>query len=422
MVVSERVQRAAARWIFPGLIAAMVAGNVGWMIGRLPLGQVLSWINDAAAVALVFGRFGGRRWPVALVAATVAAKALTVAGVFPARADLAFDIGLGLLFSAAGAIIVSERPGLVYRQVLIIALVSTPLMVVQMTGVAPWGEALNTEHTEDAAAPQPTLFVSEDNLHYRTAQARPSGFTHSNNFLSLIAVFAIALHFSRLKTPRLTTRDLLVCTFAILTMAKVTLLVLGVVLAWKLLTGLRVERQRICRVIILCAALAGIYALLFPGLFTANTNADKLSYSFFIRANDFAEMLPEGNALKGWLQDLLAGTPRAESAEAGLSGYAQIVRVLPYLLVGFILVSPVLYKGVRNVKRRYPEVVDTTVLTAFVVLLFPTAVPMFRAQIFWFVAGFALLPVFTLWEPMRFPGRLGSLRPARRPLRRRSAL
>ena len=405
---THAVQRAAVYWIFPGLVFAMVAGNEGWRIGPLLLGQTVSWVNDAAALALVLGRFRSRRWVRVLITATLAAKAATIAGLVPALSDLAFDVGLCLLFCAAGAIVMSERPGIAYRQLLLIAILSIPVMVVQMTGTVPATEALNTEHTEDPPGTQPTLFVPEADLHYRTAQARPSGLMHSNNFLSLIAVFAVALHFSRLRTGWLTWRDVAVTAFALLTMAKVSLLIFSAVVLWKLVTGARLERSRMVRVGTFALAFLGAYKLFFPGLFVANTNSYKLTYSFFVRANDFVAMLPEGTT-KAWLLEQLSDTPRASAAAVGLSGYAQIFSALPYLVLGAIVFVPAFFKGFRNLKRRYPDIVDTTVLTLFVIILYPTAVPMFRAQIFWFIAGFALLPFFIVWEPRRFTGPVGHL-------------
>lgn len=381
----------------------MVLGNQGWTIGPLTIGQVVSWINDASAVVLVLGRFHGRRWPLGLIGAALICKLATVVPAIAPEADLGFDVALGALFCAAGAVIVSRRPGLAYRQLAGMALISIPLMLLQMSGLAAWSEALNTENVAAAGEPSPAILVSEAELRYRTSQARPASFTHSNNFLSLLAGFALVLHFSCIRTARLTRRDLIICTFAVLTMAKIVLLLFIVVLAWKLITGLPMERRRMVRVALFAGLLLAGYAVIFPGLLANNISVYKISYSFFIRANDLADLLPANNPVRVMLQNQLAGTPRADWENAvTLSGYAQIVSILPYAVVGVLLMAPVFYKGFRRVRRRYPELIDMTVLTLFLVILYPTAVPFFRAQIYWFVAGFALLPLFTVWEPRRF--------------------
>jgi hypothetical protein len=412
VITRDRLERLATLWIFPGLVAAMVCGNQGWKMGPVLLGQSISWINDAAALTIVLLRFRNRRWPLVLLAFILLSKAVSIVPAFHDRGDLAFDAGLCLLFCAAGAVIVSRRPGIVYRQAVAVALLSLPLMLLQITGVAPWSEALNTENIATAGRPVPTLFVHEDDLRYRTSQARPSGFTHSNNFISLLAGFVLALHFSRIKTPFLTRRDLVVCTFAVLTMAKIVMLTYSVIVAWKLITGVRMERLRMVNVLGWTAFVLGAYAVLFPGLFTSNISVYKVSYSFFIRANDFADLLPGDSPVKLWLARQLAGTPRANwEGAVSLSGYAQIIAVLPYVLIAGALIAPIFYKGVRRVRRRYPELVDLTVLTLFVVVLYPTAVPFFRAQIFWFMGGFALLPLFTVFEPTKFLGAVSSMLP-----------
>jgi len=209
-----------------------------------------------------------------------------------------------------------------------------------------------------------------------------------------------------------------ICTFALLTMAKVVLLIYSVILAWKLVTGVRMERHRVLRVAMFTAVLLAAYAVLFPGLLANNISIYKLSYSFFIRANDVADLLPVASPVRGWLQERLAGTPRADwQGAVTLSGYAQIITLVPYLIVGAFLMAPIFIRGLRNVRRRYPEIVDLSVLALFLVVLYPTAVPLFRAQIFAFIAGFALLPFFTVWEGRLFPGSIALLPGSARALR-----
>src|SRR4051812_37313741 len=120
-ITRDRLERFATLWIFPGLIAAMVCGNEGWTMGPLTVGQTIAWVNDAAALTIVRLRFPERRWPLALLALIIVSKAATAVPQLSERADLAFDAGLCLLFCAAGAVIVSRRVGLVYRQAIGVA-------------------------------------------------------------------------------------------------------------------------------------------------------------------------------------------------------------------------------------------------------------------------------------------------------------
>jgi len=400
----QSVKSISVRLIFPALVIAMVVGNQLWKFGPFYIGQMISWGVDCAAAVIVVSRFRNKVWPLVLLACIILTRASGSGYEGNQPVDTAYLVFLNVLFCAAGAVVASRRINLVYRQVFWICLLCTPLMLLQMLGVGEWTQFLATEGGPGVQPQFPTLFVGNDDLTFSVIQGRPSGFLHSNNFLSIILLFALALHYSNTKTRKLNWRDLVLCTMVVLAMAKSVFLIFSAMVVWMLMFGDGRQRLRISKVVLLIFALFGLYALLFPGLFASNMSLYHLTFGFFVRANDFLAHLDDDSFLKESLVPYFEGTPTAdwETAAAGLSGYTHALTILPYLIIGFVFLIPLFLMGFRKLRLRFPELRNTAPLTLFVVILYPAAVPFFSAQIYWFIAGFALLPLFVLLQPRYF--------------------
>jgi hypothetical protein len=388
----------AEYWVLPGLITAMVVGNQGWQVGPFLAGQMISWTVNLAAFIVLVRCFPRRAWPWLLLAGIVLAKAISGAGVAGGRSDTLYKVLLNAQFCAAGAVVAYRFVGLALVQLRWICLASVIMMVFQVTGTGEWTQFLATENEGRPITAQPTLFVPHERLAYQTIQARPSGLLHSNNFLSLVVLFALALQWSSKLNPRLNRWDLVLCAMVVLSMAKIVFLVTAIFLAWMLIMGTPPQRIRMRKAIVLLIVLFSAYRVLMPGQFESQINTYHITYSFYIRINDVLDRLDPRNPLVTVLSPWFVHTPRLDrdAGEIGFSGYAQALKLVPFIAIGLLLLLPLLRRGLRFVRLRMADLSSVPVLTAIVALVYPGAVPFLTAQIYWFVVGFAGLPLFLL--------------------------
>ena len=405
--LSSPVVRVAMAWLLPGLLAAMVIGNQDWgNRGGIGVGQFLSWLNDAAAATVLLAAFSRRVWPVLLIAAVFTAKFAQLSLPGTALPELAYDLALNAIFAAAGGVVARNRPTLVLGQLAAVCLLSVPWMALQAAGIGEWTQWLATEHVGGATdkSMAPALFVEEADLIYNVVQGRPSSFLHSNNFLSLVLLFSIALHLSFPHVGRRNLRGGAMAAMSALAMAKVVFLgVIAFAVAVET-TGTRTQR-RASRMLLVWLTVSMItYALFLPGLFALQTSGFKLAYSITVRVNELTERLGYGTALGDWIAETIGGEsidslvdPLADP-DLVLSGVTQMLQWLPLALAIGLAVVPVWLRRLGALRRVDASRATAALLCGMAVIIYLTAVPFLRAQFLWFIAGFALLPV-TLVRP-----------------------
>jgi len=404
LITTDLLQSLSAKWLFPGLLIAMVAGNQLWKLGPFYIGQMFSWINAAAAVIIVLSAFRRKLWPRMLLGGIIIAKVIQVTSLIsPDKAELVFDLLLNALFCAAGAMILFRRLDLIYKQVMVICLLNVIFMAMQVGGVGEWTQFLATEMEFTSKTPARVFFVKEEDLDYQIVQARPSGLLHSSNFLSIVALFGLSLHLSR-SNKKFHGGTAILAAMAVLSMAKVVLFGFLLIVLWLLMTGNRLQRKGAVRAVVWAMLFLGIYAVLFPGLFAHHINIWNFSVSFFGRLGDVARSFAEGNTFRVIVENYFADTDFQYflAKEEHISGYAPLVPYLPYIIIFLALLTPFFLRGLRNLRRCSSLLSSTSVVVLFVVLIYPFAVPFLRAQIFGFIAGFALLPLFISFQPRFF--------------------
>lgn len=390
----------AAYWLFPGILAAAVLGNQPFEMATAT-SQVVALINDAAAVLILYGALRRKRWVFFLVASILSAKALRIAS-GSGSAEMAYVTLLNVLFCISGAIVAFQRPTLVYRQVMVICLLNFVAMVLQVTGAGAWTQLLTTHGEGNLAEPVSTLFVRADQVDYRLVQGRPAGISYSNVILSLIILFAYALHFSR---SRGTVRGgtTLICAVAVLSMAKIALVGFFITAALVLLVGDRRLRLRMAGATVLFMAFLGLYAVLFPGLIATNLSSSTVGASFFYRANDI--MAAINPSLRDLRVPFFEGTSVFTELEEGefVSGYASLIaRVISNLvpIAAVLAVSiGIFVLGFRRLRTGFPELTLKVILTIAMIGLFPATHPIWAAPIYWFMAGLGALPLVYLLRP-----------------------
>jgi hypothetical protein len=186
-------------------------------------------------------------------------------------------------------------------------------------------------------------------------------------------------------------------------MAKIVLLCVLIMLVWAFWRG-SVSRQRVLRILIITALSYGLYALLFPGMFAMQLSAYKVGYSVSVRIFDLLEVfsglsVSQRSAVLDLLGNAQSYTYGSDEDVGKLSGYAMILNYWPLLLVAALIMIPLFFIGYGRLRARYPTIAATAYTTSITVFLYPAAVPFFKAQLYWFVFGFAVAPLLYLVAP-----------------------
>lgn len=276
-------------------------------------------------------------------------------------------------------------------------------MIVQLLGISEWVHFLRTDlHVVDTIILFPTLFVAEEGMTVTVLQGRPAGLTYANNYLSIIIMFLMGLHFSNIKTKKLSRDDLIVCFVAVLSMAKIVLLTFLIVVVWLFLTGSTLHRRRMGKVITLFAGLLGLYAFFFPGVFEFNTSLHLARINFMVRASELVALLTGEGSPDIVFLERPGGEVYMAVLDAHQSGYAEMATFLPYLAVLSLCLFPVYLKGLRKTRYYSLELKNMAMLLLLVLALFPLITSFMRGPVFWFFAGFGLLPFFFFLRPYSF--------------------
>ena len=390
--------------MFPGLVVAMVVANQFWTFSGFLVGQMISWVVDVVGLIIVLRFFRGRVWPLVLAGGIVLTRLSGSGFQGEAIIDLVYLVLFNGLFCVVGMILALRYAPLVRRQIRWICLLSTIFMAMQTLGVGEWTQFLATENEGLPKTPEPTLFVEKNRLLYQTIQARPSGLLHSNNILSMFVLFALALEFSDERRKRLNRWDLTLAAMAVLSMAKIVALGTAMMMVWLLLFGTRPQRGRMLQGAALFVALMGLYRFLFPGLFELSTDSSGVTYSIYIRFNEFVDRLAPDNPLAAMLTPYLLDTARLvreENPDPIFSGYSQTFWVLPYLLAGAAVVLPLFMRGLKKLRQIDSSLGSASILVGCVAVVYPAAVPIFAAPVYWFMVGFAILPLLVLFTSER---------------------
>lgn len=396
------IRHGAERWVLPGVIAAMVLGNQPFVVAKL-MGQALGWVNLVAAAVIVYEGARHKGLVMSLLFAVVATKLLRLTGAVQS-AETMYISTVSVLFCVAGAMVAVRRGVMLYRQVMVIALLNVVFMLLQVVGVGAWTQLLTTHGEGNLTVPVRTLFVSAEHLEYQLVQGRPAGLSYSNIVLALLIVFATVLHLSMRRTDpaRFRWGSAVVCLMVILSMSKFVLIAGPLIALWFVISRRGDDRKAAVR------ALGGIvlgvmaYCVVFPGLAATNLSATTIATSFLLRINDVVGGLPGTSGLtllttlKEQAEVKLKGTPRASWVAPGafVSGYAQIVAVVPQVLPVLFFAALAYPFVFRAMRRHCPALAERAAIVACLIALYPFTFPPWGLQLYWFIAGVGFLPFF----------------------------
>jgi hypothetical protein len=401
------IEQLSVLWLFPGLILQMVIGNQLWMIGPFFIGQTINWINMSAAVVIILKKYRYSLLVFAFAIFIIFTKEFEIA-FLNQYATYVYIISRSILFCLAGLVMISDHSKLVYKQIMIMCLLNVPIMFLQLAGIGGhWAQFLAREDTTGGNYELiHTLFVRAKDLahNWSIIQFRPSGFLYSNNRLSFFILAGFALHFSLIH-GRYAWGTLVLCAMSVLSMAKIVFLGFLVMVLFLLISGNRHQRIRVFNAFLITIVLFGLYAFLFPGVFSYHMNLIGSGYSFVIRIDDIISTLSKGSFLRETLESFFRVTPTAywlNEPGKHISGYSYLIPMLTYIMALGIILLPLFLKGLRILRKRVPHLANISALTLLAVVIYPAAVPIWVAPSYWFVGGFALLPLFVFLQPRYF--------------------
>mgnify|MGYP001199309234 CR=1 FL=1 len=361
------------------------------------LNQVVNWLVIIGAAIVVRNAYKKSVWPVVIIVGVFFTKILEIVFDGHPATYLSYKFFLLVLFLVFGVIYIYKYLDLLYKHVLIICLFNVIMMVFQILNLGDWTQFLSTESTftYGEKLTYDMLFVPLDQLQFSVIQARPSGFLRSNNILSGVLLFALALHYSRGEN-RLKWGTLVLSSMIILASAKIVyvgFILMGILL---LLKGDRRNRKFLFKSILLLVLLLIIYSFLFPGLFYRYWTSEALFYNISIRINNIISAMDSDSIFRAQLEGYFHYAPRAswETETTVLSGYTLLVNYMRYIIIIFLMMLPLYLKGVRRLNNNYPNLTWVTILCMLVFVIYPAAVPIFKDQFYWMVGGFALAPLF----------------------------
>lgn len=387
--------------LLPSLIITMVLVNQSDKLFIL-IGQLTGWVSYIFAGLVVFNSFQNKLWIYLLFLLIIITKALAILS-GSSTIETLYIVCQNTLFCMAGTIIAFLKPNLVYKQIMVFCILNVVFMILQVTGLGGQLAMIFTTHGEAGQTPVLTFFKEEADLNYLLIQGRPAGLTQANIILSLIIIFAIAIHFSRQYnvfkwgTP-------LLSLLIILSMAKMAyfgFIISGLII---LIWGRRYQKIRILRAVFFILVFLFTYTLLFPGLASVNLSKETIDASIFLRANDIMFALnPE--YLIGENRPFFEGTSFFYDGEEGeyISGIASVLaKVYDHLtlfVTGLTLMVFLYVYGLRKLKTKFKSIRLKVITVLVIICIFPVTHPIWPFQIYWFMLGYGLLPFYFYIHP-----------------------
>ena len=287
------------QYIFlPVLFANMTLMQNGWIIGR-----GFFWLGICIAVLCLLHEKHLRTVIMLIGGLVIIRLTRFTLGDIPTLMALAKIVEF-LLFSIAGYIVYGDDLQKLRRVVLVLVLANLIVMPFQIAGVSSFFMYWTTDYLHSPEVMgigevgtfknipvYPTLFVKETDLYYQIGQGRPSGIAPANNLLStfLLLSAVICLHIK--SSPNRFWSSIVMNAAVVLCMSKLAIWLLALIYLKRVRRrGWVLCRSTFFELMTLLGSI-GIYAALFPGLFTTNQSANAFLWSIGIRIIDVLHQL-----------------------------------------------------------------------------------------------------------------------------------
>ncbi len=401
--LAGRAANVLAVFLFPVLLTAAVCNQPRPYPLITRMGELTSVLSIAMAGLLLLTTFPRRFWPWGILGFVLALRFQRLVSPSPSSvATLTYAFAVSLLFAAAGAVILARHPKLIRNQLTAFIVASGPLMLIQLSGVSAWAHVLRTDlHTYEDRLYQmvPVLFVPPEAVVITTLQARPAGFLHANNFLSLFLAFAMALYFGRPSRGRIAFRDVMVVGVLTLAMSKTAFVVFVLMMVAMSVTGDRAQRTYALSLTGLLVVELVAYRTLFPGLFAYTASLDLALLNLELRIADI--LLASGNPTLTALANewLPLAVARLEPSKIGAESAYALIAASGAAVVSIAVLTPLYLRALRRFGRRNPDWRMAVMLSAIALGVVPAMTSFLGSTAMAFLCGFAVLPLAAVWEP-----------------------
>lgn len=377
-----------------GIICNYAIGGEKITFASINIGQVFHWATIFAASVIVLHSFRNQRAALLLIASILVFRGLEFAlPVF----NTYYFIMVGILFLFTGVIMFTQDMDLIYKQVMIIAILNVIIMIMQLTGVTKL-VFMFTSFNETPQILAQTLFVKAPDLFINKVQIRPSGFMSSPVYQSLFTFVALVLHLAR-KRRRFPGGSVIIALLIVISMSKVPILGLAGISTIYFIKGDSSKKLFVAKVILIYLFVLGLYAFFFPGIFHYTMTPTYWAFSFFTRLNNIIDIVYGGSEFAPlFLQVFTADTVRAywHPQDVLLSGYAVIAfyrSILIKVVPAFIIAIWLWFKKYRKLNSWFPEYAALSLACMYTICVFPGLFNIFRNPLYWFIAGGAVLPI-----------------------------
>jgi hypothetical protein len=399
----------SVRGIFPGIIIGSLFIQQLDSPVFLFLGQIAFWLNITAAFIISLFYLKKKAGVLILIILLFFFK---VGRIFAGESStflLLYTLSLCCLFGVAGGLVLFHHSKIIYKQVTIFCWISIPLMLLQLIGAGEWTQFFRTDLPQTIGKIQcSTLFVDKDNIQILALQARPAGFCFANNFLSLIIMFALALHYGLRTSSKISLNDIGLCLIMVLAMAKICFLTFFIFVLWFLLFGSWKKKMRMVKVSVLFFFVIFLYAFMFPGVFEYNTSFSNIRLNFILRALDLNKSIGGNVFLRSVLDQINVSGDDINRIEQEHqrgeheSGYATIGKALKLLAVIICINFPLYFMSAKKFIVFYPGFKDLLILFILLLFLMPLITSFISGPVFWFIAGFSFIPIILFLDSVRF--------------------
>tara|TARA_B100000795_G_scaffold164042_1_gene123396 strand:+ start:10971 stop:12224 length:1254 start_codon:yes stop_codon:yes gene_type:complete len=391
-------------YFFLLLINITLSAN-GWSLLGVSIGQLIYWLILLIGVSVLL-KSGYGKSGLFLFGLTLSLKIIN--GLFVITfVDVLSEFTSGIILILVGASLYAEYPNIIYRQLISFFALSIPFMIVQKIGIHTFFYGWSTElfHTNGTYSFDvvedlgvifkniplvKTLFVEISDLQYVMYQGRPTGLLYSNNVLSVIISFALALHFSINHRVKRNFNNVVIATIAVLTMST---MVYGVILLlfmyFYFINRSKHLKYNAVKTLFVTLVMLLFHFLFFPGLTLASIGVVN-AVSFVTR---FAEIF---NLLGlNYFDDVIVLLDMKlyvidEDQSFSLVGALLKNRFSFIFLIGLLLIMNIYYKNLK----KYPGPVIIYTSLFYVCIMTQFGVNFLRAPSFQLFFGIALYPIF----------------------------